>query len=448
VLVLHPRSQADGGGPRGDRLLPPAGRARHRGVLRRRPLRRVLGRRSPDLGRTGGRVRASPHGTSTSCPTPWPRTPAPSPCGSCATPTATSPPSSTRCAPRPASDRADHRDPRRRRCPRGIPLASADDQGRVGDRQMREAIAATKVGFEAVIADLDGAVERGKRRALGRGPVRPARPPPGQRHGLRLDLRGRRPRQHPALDQEHRRGPRGRHDPPARRRASRSTASTPPTSRAPCPSTAPSPTRNARSTTRCMPHSKRAWRPSSRARSSPTSTRPRSGSSPSICTRGGCCPRVIDVEDTLDTETGQYHRRWMVHGTSHHLGIDVHDCALATREEYMDAELQSRDDPHRRAGALLQGRRPELAPERFRGHGVRIEDDVLVTETGYENLSAGMPRTSRGRRSLDRTGPGPLSAPATGSAAGTALRTNRATAGANAQSARPLRCCLPGRYRW
>jgi Xaa-Pro aminopeptidase len=109
--------------------------------------------------------------------------------------------------------------------------------------------------------------------------------------------------------------------------------------------------------------------------------------------RWGLLPDGIDVEATLDKEHGQYHRRWMVHGTSHHLGIDVHDCALATREEYMDAEL--------RPGMVLTVE-PGLyfkaddlkAPERFRGTGVRIEDDVLVTEDGFENLSAAMPRTS------------------------------------------------------
>ncbi|TQJ49732.1 aminopeptidase P family protein [Phycicoccus sp. SLBN-51] len=107
----------------------------------------------------------------------------------------------------------------------------------------------------------------------------------------------------------------------------------------------------------------------------------------------GLLPEGVDVEGTLDKDHGQYHRRWMVHGTSHHLGIDVHDCALATREQYMDAEL--------RPGMILTVE-PGLyfkaddlkAPERFRGIGVRIEDDVLVTEDGFENLSAAMPRTS------------------------------------------------------
>ncbi|MEP7331195.1 MAG: aminopeptidase P family protein [Terracoccus sp.] len=107
----------------------------------------------------------------------------------------------------------------------------------------------------------------------------------------------------------------------------------------------------------------------------------------------GLLPDGVDVEATLDAEHGQYHRRWMVHGTSHHLGLDVHDCALATREQYSDAELKPGMIITVEPGLYFKAD-DELVPAQFRGNGVRIEDDVLITEDGHENLSAAMPRTS------------------------------------------------------
>jgi Xaa-Pro aminopeptidase len=107
----------------------------------------------------------------------------------------------------------------------------------------------------------------------------------------------------------------------------------------------------------------------------------------------GLLPEDVDVEGTLDADHGQYHRRWMVHGTSHHLGIDVHDCALATREQYNDAVLQPGMILTVEPGLYFKAD-DELVPADLRGNGVRIEDDVLITADGCENLSAAMPRTS------------------------------------------------------
>ena len=83
----------------------------------------------------------------------------------------------------------------------------------------------------------------------------------------------------------------------------------------------------------------------------------------------------------------------MVHGTSHHLGIDVHDCAQARREKYREGTLAEGMIITVEPGLYFKSD-DELVPESLRGIGVRIEDDIVITADGAENLSAGLPRSS------------------------------------------------------
>ena len=83
----------------------------------------------------------------------------------------------------------------------------------------------------------------------------------------------------------------------------------------------------------------------------------------------------------------------MVHGTSHHLGIDVHDCALAREEAYLDGVLEPGMVLTVEPGLYFKAD-DLVVPEEFRGIGVRIEDDIVVTEDGCENLCAALPRTA------------------------------------------------------
>lgn len=100
----------------------------------------------------------------------------------------------------------------------------------------------------------------------------------------------------------------------------------------------------------------------------------------------------VSAEESLSEDGGQ-HRRWMVHGTSHHLGIDVHDCAQARRENYREGTLAEGMIITVEPGLYFKSD-DELVPANLRGIGVRIEDDIVITADGAENLSAGLPRSS------------------------------------------------------
>ncbi|MEP7160045.1 MAG: aminopeptidase P family protein [Dermatophilaceae bacterium] len=109
----------------------------------------------------------------------------------------------------------------------------------------------------------------------------------------------------------------------------------------------------------------------------------------------GFLPEGVTVDASLDKDGGQWHRRWMVHGTSHHLGIDVHDCALALREDYLDARLDPGMILTVEPGLYFKAD-DLLVPSEYRGIGVRIEDDILVTDDGCEILSTHLPREADG----------------------------------------------------
>jgi Xaa-Pro aminopeptidase len=98
------------------------------------------------------------------------------------------------------------------------------------------------------------------------------------------------------------------------------------------------------------------------------------------------------VEEAME-KTNRLHHRWTLHGTGHMLGLDVHDCAAAREENYLEGKLEPGMVLTVEPGVYFQTA-DLLAPEALRGVGIRIEDDILVTEDGCRNLSAGLPRTA------------------------------------------------------
>jgi Xaa-Pro aminopeptidase len=98
----------------------------------------------------------------------------------------------------------------------------------------------------------------------------------------------------------------------------------------------------------------------------------------------------VPAEEALSPDSRVY-ARWTLHGTSHMLGMDVHDCAAADSGIYPGGDLAEGMVLTVEPGLYFQ-EDDLLVPEELRGIGIRIEDDVVVTADGARNLSDALPR--------------------------------------------------------
>lgn len=100
-------------------------------------------------------------------------------------------------------------------------------------------------------------------------------------------------------------------------------------------------------------------------------------------------------------KNGSY-RRYFMHRTSHWLGMDVHDVGLyrvAGQSRILEPGMVLTAEP-----GIYIARDDDEAPEEFRGIGIRIEDDVLVTPDGHEVLTAAIPKSVAEVESLTTAG--------------------------------------------
>ena len=106
-------------------------------------------------------------------------------------------------------------------------------------------------------------------------------------------------------------------------------------------------------------------------------------------------PAEVSCDDDEDRPGAGLHRRYTLHGTSHMLGIDVHDCAQAREQAYREGTLEAGHVLTVEPGLYFQVN-DRSVPAELRGIGVRIEDDIAVTDGAPENLSASLPRDPDG----------------------------------------------------
>ena len=98
------------------------------------------------------------------------------------------------------------------------------------------------------------------------------------------------------------------------------------------------------------------------------------------------------LDEALDIESGDL-RKWYMHNTSHWIGLDVHDVGIYKpngEPRLLESGMCLTVEP----GLYFGAWRPDVeCPERYANIGIRIEDDVLVTEDGPVVLTQDCPKT-------------------------------------------------------
>lgn len=88
----------------------------------------------------------------------------------------------------------------------------------------------------------------------------------------------------------------------------------------------------------------------------------------------------------------QKHKKYYPHGIGHWMGLDVHDPAPYRDKNNKEVPLCEGMVLTIEPGLYID-KDDKSVPKKFRGIGIRIEDDILVTKDGYENLSANIAKS-------------------------------------------------------
>ena len=94
------------------------------------------------------------------------------------------------------------------------------------------------------------------------------------------------------------------------------------------------------------------------------------------------------VDENIETER---YKDYFMHGTGHWLGLDVHDAGAYRNAD--DRPVEFRPGMVTTVEPGIYVHRDLDCDDRFKGIGVRIEDDVLVTANGNENLTSAIPKS-------------------------------------------------------